>query len=155
MSTTDWVMTAGLLPLGLAIGWIQTFRVWRRGADVSAGISWATGEASIAGYHAFLLPATLAFTLFGLGIVLDEAVGTDRSPTIDTLVDWLLGLGLLALLLAFWLWLFAWPRFLVPPHLRGQPGWVAASWRMRRADRAQTSRRRAKPGREGGEHARR
>lgn len=79
MPTTDWIMTAGLLPLMLVVGRVPTFRVWRRG------------------------------------------------PTS--------ALGGLALLLACWLWLFAWPRFLVPPHLRGQPGWVTASWRMWRADR--------------------
>lgn len=59
------------------------------------------------------------------------------------------------LLLACWLWLFAWPRFLVPPHLRGQPGWVTASWRMWRADRPEARERRVAPRREAGEHARR
>jgi hypothetical protein len=40
-----------------------------------------------------------------------------------------LGLGLI--LLACWLWAFMWPRFLVPPHIRGQPGWAVAVLRGR------------------------
>jgi hypothetical protein len=133
VSTGDWIAFAGVLPLMLAVGWVQTFRVWRRQADVSSGVSWFTGKASIAGYHSFLLPAAVAFTLVWLVIILDQLAGS--VGVISEATAWLAGLGLLFMILAFWMWLFAWPRFLVPPHLRGQPGWASSSWRQWRTNR--------------------
>jgi hypothetical protein len=37
------------------------------------------------------------------------------------------------MLLVPWMILFAWPRFLVPPAFRGQPGWLVATLRQVRA----------------------
>jgi hypothetical protein len=39
------------------------------------------------------------------------------------------GVAVAALLLAGWMWLFAWPRFLVPPRFRGEPGWLVTKLR--------------------------
>jgi hypothetical protein len=130
-------MLVGLIPLILTAGWVQTIRVWHRRADVSAGIMWATGPASAPGYHAFLLPAGLGLTLEWLGIVLLKVkAGIASTPGwLGTVALWLLGLGLIFMVLSFWVWLFMRPRLLVPPHLRGQPGWVAGVRRQRRAAR--------------------
>lgn len=156
MSTEDWIMSVGLGPLILIGGWIQTYRVWRRQADVSAGISWATGAPSAPGYHAFLLPAATALTLLWFGTVLDEIGGPDAPGALEATIDWAMGLGCLVIFFAFWMWAFMRPRFLVPPHLRGQRGWIASSWHDWREARTQVGGRRdhwnAKPG---GDHARR
>jgi hypothetical protein len=37
------------------------------------------------------------------------------------------------MLLIPWMILFAWPRFLVPPAFRGQPGWLVTTLRQVRA----------------------
>jgi hypothetical protein len=130
-------MSVVLGPLILVAVWVQTFRVWRRGADVSAGIAWATGPASIPGYHASLLPSALLITVEWLGIILLELEsGVASMPGwVGAVASWLMGVGLIFLVLAFWVWLFMRPRLLVPPHLRGQPGWVAGLRRQRRAAR--------------------
>jgi hypothetical protein len=151
VSPGDWIAFAFLAPLMLAVGWVQTFRVWRRKADVSAGVSSFTGKSSVAGYDSFLLPAAVAFTLVWLAIVLDEAAGS--VGVVSATTSWLAGLGLLFLIVSFWMWLFAWPRFLVPPHLRGEPGWVVGlsrEWRTHRRERRDA---RVYAGRRGGNRA--
>lgn len=154
MSTGDWI-AIGVMPLGLAVGWIQSFRVWRRQADVSAGVTWFTGEPSSVGLHAFLLPGTLGLTLICLGLVADLLDGGLSPAAVGQVSSWTIGVGFLLLLLGFWMWLFAWPRVLVPPHLRGRPGWVMASWRTWREGRAESRQQRREPRSPGGDHARR
>lgn len=134
MSTTEWLVMGIAGPLLITLGWVQTIRVWRSGADVSAGINWVTGGASVVGYHAFLLPATACFTLTGVGILL---TATTSSGVLYTIGMWAMALGLLFLALSFWMWLFARPQFLVPPHLRGRPGWIGALRQQRRREREQ------------------
>jgi hypothetical protein len=53
----------------------RTFRAWRHQRDVSAGVSWATGRASVAGMHAFFMPASIAFTLAWIGIIAGDLAG--------------------------------------------------------------------------------
>lgn len=144
MSTTDWLMLGFLGPALLFGAWVQIYRLWRRQADISTGITWATGEASAVGAQAFALPGVSGLTLtwLGIGIALvpdgDLGVASVGSPA-----AWLMGAGFLLLLLGFWMWLFAWPRFLVPPHLRGRPGWVKAVWREWRTHRLERKEARA------------
>ena len=131
MSIGDWIAFGVVGPLILVGGWIQTYRVWRHHADVSAGVTWVTGEASTAGLHSFALPGMTGMTLTLLGAIFDLAPDGDVDPaSMASFTAWFMGIGLLLILLGFWMWLFAWPRFLVPPHLRGRPGWVGALWRQ-------------------------
>lgn len=147
MSTTDWLMLTALVPMLLIGGWVQTYRLWRHRVDISGGITWATGDASAVGAQAFALPGILGLTLTWLGVALDlPADGEMDAASIDSLATWLMGIGFLLLMFGFWMWLFAWPRFMVPPHLRGQSGWITASWREWRAGRQQRKRVRS-PGR--------
>ena len=139
MSTGDWIAFGVVGPLILVGGWIQTYRVWRSKADVSAGVTWFTGEAGSVGLHAFALPGMTGMSLAWLGVVLDLVPDQNTDPaSASSPASWLMGVGFLLILLGFWMWLFAWPRFLVPPHLRGQPGWVGALSRQRRNDREQS-----------------
>lgn len=136
MTTTDWVMIAGIGPAGIVGAWFTVFRIWRRHEDVSSGVTWATGEASAKGLNAFMLPGTIMVTILWLfAVVYVPGASQDRGPA------WLGGVatGLASLavgftLLAFWVWLFMRPKFLIPPHLRSQPGWLTAVWQARRGD---------------------
>lgn len=151
MSVGDWVALGIVAPLILVGGWVQTARVWLRQADVSAGVTWFTGRESAVGMHAFALPGMTGMSLVYLGVVGGLIAGNAQSPSTLLLVEWIAGIGVLMLALGFWMWLFAWPRFLVPPHLRGKPGWAGAAWRSLREARAQ---RPSPPQTRGGEHAR-
>jgi hypothetical protein len=132
VSTGDWIVMAVGLPLLTAGVWVQTLRVWRSGADVSAGVSWFIGRASTAGYHGFLLPAVISMTLIWSGMVLTQITS---SGLVHTLGEWALALSLVFMALGFWVWLFGRPRFLMPPHLRGSPGWLGALWQEHRQTR--------------------
>lgn len=113
-------MTAIGLPLMLLVGWVNSYRVWVRRADVGAGAEWLTGEAGDGGYHAFILPATLSFTAAWLGIIAMEVRDASDVPPswLDTFVNFSFLTSMALLAAAFWLWFFAWPRSLVPPHMR-------------------------------------
>ena len=113
-------MTAIGLPLMLLVGWVNSYRVWVRRADVGAGAEWLTGEAGHGGYHAFILPATLSFTAAWLGIIAMEVRDASDVPPswLDTFVNFSFLTSMALLAAAFWLWFFAWPRSLVPPHMR-------------------------------------
>jgi hypothetical protein len=102
-----------------------------------SGMSWAVSEVGMPGYKAFLGPASACFTAFWLGLILTKIHDSVSSAPdwVGVVGDWLLAAGIFLIFLSFWLWLFMRPRFLVPPHLRGQPGWVAGSWQQRRERR--------------------
>ena len=111
------------LPLMLLVGWVTTYHVWVRQADVGASAQWLTGEAGHAGYHAFILPATLSFTAAWLGIIAMEVRDASEAPPswLDTFVNFSFLTSTALIAAAFWLWFFAWPRALVPPHMRRSP----------------------------------
>jgi hypothetical protein len=156
VSSEDWIIGVGLAPPLLLGIWIQTYRVWRHRADVSAGISWATGSESVAGYHAFLLPAVTAMTMTWSGVMLFEVADPAAGGVLDTALKCLLGAGIFLMFFSYWMWAFMRPRFLVPRHLRGQRGWVAATLHAWRNDRASRRERRQQVGsRSGGDHAQR
>lgn len=157
MSLSQWIALMGGLPLVCLIGWVQSVRVWRRQADVSPGMTWLTGDTGTVGYHAFLLPATVACTLFWLGVLVVLIDGDHPGSPLDDVADILMILGIFAMIFGFWMWLFAWPRFCVPPHLRGQPGWVRSAWLGWRAARREPAPIDKDHGSSagGGEHARR
>lgn len=120
MSAEDWFMTVFALPLMLLVGWVSSYRVWLRRADVGVGAMALTGEEGGAGYHAFLLPATMSFTAAWVGIVGMEVRDAVRVPPpwLETFVDLSFLSSIVLMAFGFWLWCFAWPRVFVPPHLR-------------------------------------
>lgn len=124
MTAGDWFLLVLGLPLMLLVGWVSSYRIWLRHADVGAGMEWVTGESGQAGYHAFILPATLSFTAAWLGIIAMEIRDAMELPPtwLNTFVNYSFLASIVLLTLGFWLWLFMWPRVLVPPHLRGKPG---------------------------------
>jgi hypothetical protein len=120
MTAGDWFLTAVGLPLLLLAGWVSSYRVWLRRADVGVGATALTGEAGGAGYHAFILPATLSFTSAWVGIIGMEVRDATRvsPPWLETVVDLSFLSCIILLAFGFWLWCFAWPRVFVPPHMR-------------------------------------
>jgi hypothetical protein len=133
MTTEDVIMLGVVGPAVLIPVWVVVLRIWRQGRDVydqAVVVKWMTPESARHGYHAFALPGVLSFTVMWLvtavKVVWESGGG---PPWVGDAVTWgyLLGVGLI--LLAWWLWAFMWPRFLVPPHLRGQRGWAVAALR--------------------------
>ena len=143
MSTKDVIVLGVLFPLLVIPGWIVVMRVWRQGRDIyddAAAVRWVTPEAARHGYHAFLLPALLSMTLSGPTTAVYVIWESRGGPAwVEEVVLWLYALSFALLLLGFWLWAFMWPRFLVPPHLRGQRGWIVAMLRGPRTDDAGTA----------------
>jgi hypothetical protein len=127
---TDWAVTLVGLPLGIVIGWWASWRVWRHRGDVSAGVTWAAGDAASAGYNAAILPGALMLTCMWVFVVCEQIwVGLGQRPDwLSTVSTVFAALGIFFMLLAFWLWAFMWPRFMVPPHLRGARGWFPTLW---------------------------
>lgn len=120
MTAGDWLMAAIVVPFLLLVGWVSSFRIWLRRADVGVGATVLTGEAGGAGYHAFILPATLSFTVAWVGIIgmeVRDALPVP-PPWLETLVDLSFLASIVLLAFAFWLWCFTWPRSFVPPHMR-------------------------------------
>lgn len=138
MTVKDVLMLAVVFPALVVPGWIVVLRVWRQGRDIydpAALVRWVTPDSARHGYHAFLLPALVSMTLSGpvtAVYVVWESGGGPRW--LGDAIVWLYALCFGLLLLGFWLWAFMWPRFLVPPHLRGQRGWVVAALRGRSHD---------------------
>ncbi len=121
MTAEDWFMTAFGVPLVVLVGWLSSYRIWLRQADVGAGVEWLTGDGGQAGYHAFILPGTLSFTAAWAGIIAMEIRDAMASPPtwLNSFVDYAFLASMAMLALGFWLWFFRRPRVLVPPHLRG------------------------------------
>jgi hypothetical protein len=129
VSLSQWIALMGGLPLVCLIGWIQSVRVWRRQADVSPGMTWLTGDAGTVGYHAFLLPATVACTLFWLGVLVVLIDGDHPGSPLDDVADILMILGIFAMVFGFWMWLFAWPASVCHRTCAGsQAGFEAPGW---------------------------
>lgn len=125
MSTSDWVVLVGLVPLILATGIWSSVRIWIRQEDVSASVQWAVGRSGRSGFEAAQLPLTVGMTLGWLALLTAPVWEKPHTPSHFSIVAFVL--GLLALWLGFWLWLFMWPKFLVPPHLRTHKGLIVAA----------------------------
>lgn len=119
MKGEDWFFLALVLPVMVIGGWFNSYRIWRRRADLSPAIAWATG-AGAPGYHAFLLPATIGFTLLWLGIIVHQAgsAGATLPHWLSQALPYVLLSGVGFNLFGLWLWLTRWPGLLVPRHLR-------------------------------------
>jgi hypothetical protein len=130
MTIEDVIMLGVVYPAVLIPVWIVVLRIWQQGRDVydqAVAVKWMTPESARHGYHAFALPACLGFTAIWLTIVVDlvwEAEGSTQWLVDAVTWGYLSSVGLI--LTGAWLWAFMWPRFLVPPHLRGQRGWAVA-----------------------------
>jgi len=138
MAVKDVIMLGVVFPALVVPLWIVVVRVWRQGRDIydqAAPVRWVTPEAARHGYHAFLLPAAMSITVSGP--VTAAYVVWETGGGLHWLGDafiWLYSVCFGLLLLGFWLWAFMWPRVLVPPHLRGQRGWVVEAVRGRSED---------------------
>jgi hypothetical protein len=130
MTTYDFIMLGVVGPAVLIPAWVVVLRIWRQGRDIydqAVAVKWMTPESARHGYHAFLLPAVLGFTVMWPMAAVYVVWGSGGGPQwVGDVVRWGFGVGLGLMLLACWLWAFMWPRFLVPPHLRGQRGWAVA-----------------------------
>lgn len=100
-------------------------------------MTWATGDSVAQGLNAFMLPGCLGITFVWLTAAIYKPwVAEDRGPAwLGGISMAFAGLGVFFTFLAFWVWFFMRPRFLVPPHLRDQPGRVKSAWMSRRSER--------------------
>lgn len=144
MTAEDIIMLLVVFPAILIPGWIVVLRIWRQGRDIydqAGAVKWVTPESARHGYHAFLLPTLMSMTLSGpaTGVYVVWESGGSRPLWVGDVILWVYGLCFGLLVLAFWLWAFMWPRVLVPPHLRGERGWVVAALRGRTENEAAES----------------
>lgn len=131
MSIKDAVILAVGYPILVIPLWIVVLRIWRQGVDIydtAVPVRVFTPDTARHGYHAFLLPAALSITLSGpVTAAYAWWKSSGESPAWwGDVFAWLFLVCLGLLFLGFWLWAFMRPKILVPPHLRGKPGWVAA-----------------------------
>jgi len=139
----DLFIVVVLLPL-LSVGsWWTVRRIWVTGHDVTSGSVQLLPTASRAGASASRLPMAICFTTGSLGCLANLILGGSTNA-MTAVGSFFLTVGLLALVMSGWMLLFAWPRFLVPPAFRGEPGWVVTQFRR-------VSRRRGEPA-QGGAH---
>jgi hypothetical protein len=131
MTASGWFAAVVGVPFLLVASWWSTRQIWSKGRDFTQGPSLlptnsATATASVQ------LPIAVAFTCGALGSLWTFFVsGTHpRSPTLPA--ELFAAGAVFSLLGAVWMFLFAWPRFLVPPAYRGQPGWIGTTWRRAR-----------------------
>jgi hypothetical protein len=119
----DLLIVLVILP-ALAVGsWWIVHRTWTAGYDINDAPIRLIPSASRAGANATRLPMAICFTAGSLGCLANLVIG--GSPGAQTSFgSLLLEIALVAFLLAIWMLLFAWPRFLVPPANRGEPGWI-------------------------------
>src|SRR4051794_36829851 len=109
-------------------------RVWRRQFDVA----WRheAGAPQSDGYNAafgvVVLFATV-MTLDAWGLVIQDSL--QASEKLKWVLWWVLVAGFCLWPLAGALYLCLWPKFLVPPHLRGSPTVASTYWRRFRAVR--------------------
>ena len=139
----DLFIVVVILP-SLSIGsWWIVHRTWTGEYDVTTAPIRLIPTASGAGANASRLPLAVCFTFGTLGCLANLILGGSLNAQTRTGTI-LLEIGFFAFLLAVWMLLFAWPRFLVPPAYRGDPGWIVTQARR-------VTRRRGEP-KHGGAH---
>lgn len=132
MTGHDRLVLFGICPAFVLVGGVASYAVWRYRIDVSASMRWLVGQGGAAGFQAGLLPNTVGLGLTWAALIAAPA-WKDTNPSTLSVVLFVAALA--AILYGFWLWAFMWPKMSVPPHLRGEPGWVVYIWRARRARR--------------------
>lgn len=134
MSTSDWfaVLVGG--PLVLLAGCYGTYQIWRTDEDeAERPLGKTIGSA---GYQASLLPSGVMIGLALVAIIAGQIMDFSRMPG-SAIASTLFALILACPALAIFLFLFLRPRFLVPPRLRAQHGWVRAVLDSRRERRSE------------------
>ena len=140
---TDWIGAVGVLVI-LCGGLLVWRRVWRNQMPHGwerAPESWPWGEALWQGYRRSFLPALIGIAVL-LTMVLSGLFIPEQPQGPFVRPYW----AVIPALSAFGLALLAWlsvvllnfPKFLVPPHLRDQPGALAVwlrAWRRSREPR--------------------
>lgn len=129
MSTSDWVAVMVGGPLVLIAGCYGTYQVWRKDVD-DAGRPLGT-TIGPAGYQSSLLPALVMFGLGMLAIIAGQVWDFSKMPG-SAIASAIFAMILVCMALAASLFLFLRPRFLVPPRLRTERGWVRSSVYARR-----------------------
>jgi hypothetical protein len=117
--TFEWIAVTVLLPVFLVVGWYMTVNVWR--GTISRDDHPVRYEDGLGNpwFQASLLPIIASFSLIWIGVVVDEVMHRHgvRDP-LDAIPSYLMGAGLLSMVLGLWLGFIKRPRFLLPPTLR-------------------------------------
>lgn len=114
-----------------------TWRVWH-GKDASAGAGGIVGKSGAAPYNAMLTPLAPAMFLLTAAMVslLVWPAVTDEMPSIvRALAGYAALIAVLLIFLSIFVFLFMRPKFIIPPHLHGERGLVAALWHETRQSR--------------------
>lgn len=140
-SLKDWIVIVGVLAILCGGIWALP-RVWKdqlaSGGD-HAPEWWPWGEALWQGYRRMFLPGLMVGGVFVIiifmSLFVSEAPQGPFARPYWVVIPWLVALGLSGTAMLSTV-LFNVPKFLVPPHLRGQPGavaeWLRAWQRWRR-----------------------
>jgi hypothetical protein len=143
MTLADWLAVVVFLPI-LLLALSQLPKLWRHETDFWDGKApgwWVWGETLFRGWVRSLIALTLTGTLllgvFVLGVIAD--IG-EESQTSSDAVQLAFAVSFVLLVLLFiagiTVSLFNRPKFIVPPHLRGERGaieqWARARSRSRR-----------------------
>lgn len=133
-------IAGGLMVLAsAALGPRISVRVWRDPAYAykmtQAGLVLPFGYATSRGVTRGTLPLWAGVGFIGAGTLAAAVLpGRAAHPDLSVLIAGLAcyALGLAAVGLNIWIVWLNRPRFLVPPHMRGEDGLVTAAWRDRR-----------------------
>lgn len=123
----------------LGLMWYLVYRLWRTDLESlqQVGAEGIIGHVASQAVSSVAFPGSIAFTMLWLDLIALEVERMWKPfPAWPAAIDgWVAIVALLFLALGFWMWLFMWPRWLVPPGFRGEPGVVVAAWRSWRARR--------------------
>jgi hypothetical protein len=135
----------GVFPAFLVLGWLLVRQVWRGRRDAYDGAPFVhalLGESGRHGFNAFVPAIFVSATILYAAVVLEvvyDVVG-EAGVAWHIAAGWAYLGSLLVVLVAFSLLLFMRPRFLAPPHLRGERGWATAAAESRRVRSRRESR---------------
>ncbi len=144
LSGEEKVVFFGVFPLFLVLLGILVPQVWRgrRDAyDAATLVHVVIGESGRSGFNAFLPVAYLSAVALYSAVMLEVV----HDVVVDEAVSawhWAAGFAflgaILTMLVAFNVLLFLRPWFLVPPHLKGERGWIPGAFHERRERRRES-----------------
>lgn len=114
--------------------WIRQAEPYKWGGIFAAMV----GDSGRFGYDAstgFAAVPLVSATVAVIVQTMEDHFRLERSGFWDGVVITAFWSMLAGFILMFSILLFMRPRFLVPPHLRGKPGWVLGAWRDHREKR--------------------
>lgn len=130
-----------VFPIGAICGVVATYAVWVQRADpykwggIFAAIVGHSGRFGYSASTGFTSVPLVSATVAMMVRTLQDEFQGERTGFWNGVALTAFWLTLAGFVLMFSILLFMRPRFLVPPYLRGKPGWVLGAWRDHREKR--------------------